>query len=432
MAQLNMMGHQWNMGHQGWPGSNLNGSNMSLNIPSPGFMSNDPQMWNPWMQQYPVPMMHNGIPPRLINHSRAASPALSVRSRRSTMSSRNRHKYVPKDLTDDEDSDIENYSDDSRTRARRNEIRNRSRRNTEQIDLDHRDREVIKRVQKMKEKSKYIHERRSGSLTNWPSTNARDSGSLTPSDEEIKKISAKYRKSSLSSPVPQGKRLLSDSASEKEIPSKQKEEKSSQKIIKQVKSDSASERENVKEKSVKANNSVKTKKKADTESESDAAPSLTIIVEKKPQSENRPLKVVNNANNFPKKSNGLSEPSNKKEDKKPVQVEKKEKPKEIMEPSPLMSKPESLIKIEKEAPKQVVAVITDNWECPHCTFVNEALATICTICCKTRVDVLQHLPKTEDDIDINEINDSILQNENEAKQKGKARKISFLPGTKAH
>ena len=62
MAQLNMMGHQWNMGNQGWQGSNFNGSNMSLNIPSHGFMSNDQQMWNPWMQQpqYPQPMIHNG------------------------------------------------------------------------------------------------------------------------------------------------------------------------------------------------------------------------------------------------------------------------------------------------------------------------------------------------------------------------------------
>lgn len=58
-----MMGHQWNMANQGWPGNNFNGSNMSLNIPSQAFMSNDPQMYNPWMQpqpQYPIPVMHNG------------------------------------------------------------------------------------------------------------------------------------------------------------------------------------------------------------------------------------------------------------------------------------------------------------------------------------------------------------------------------------
>lgn len=61
MAQLNMMGNQWNMPPQGWPGSHFNGSNMSLNM-HPNFMPNE-QMWNPWMQQQqpaPFPMMQNG------------------------------------------------------------------------------------------------------------------------------------------------------------------------------------------------------------------------------------------------------------------------------------------------------------------------------------------------------------------------------------
>ena len=93
---------------------------------------------------------------RSINQSRAASPALSVRSRRSMMSSRSRQKYVPQDLTDDEDSDIENFTDDSRSRSRRHDVRNKARRNTEQLDLDHRDTEVISRIQRMKEKSKHI------------------------------------------------------------------------------------------------------------------------------------------------------------------------------------------------------------------------------------------------------------------------------------
>lgn len=64
MAQLNMMGSHWNVGNQGWHGgNNFNGSNMSLNMmPNPGFVSNDQQMWNPWMQQqqYPYPMMPGG------------------------------------------------------------------------------------------------------------------------------------------------------------------------------------------------------------------------------------------------------------------------------------------------------------------------------------------------------------------------------------
>jgi hypothetical protein len=62
MAQLNMMGQQWH--HPGWPthGSNFNGSNMSLNMPSAAFMTSEQQMWNPWMQQqqFPFPMMPGG------------------------------------------------------------------------------------------------------------------------------------------------------------------------------------------------------------------------------------------------------------------------------------------------------------------------------------------------------------------------------------
>lgn len=66
MAQLNMLGNHWNGGSQGgWHGNNYNGSNMSLNMPNAGFMPNDHQMWNPWMQpqqypQYPYPMMPGG------------------------------------------------------------------------------------------------------------------------------------------------------------------------------------------------------------------------------------------------------------------------------------------------------------------------------------------------------------------------------------
>lgn len=344
------------------------------------------------------------------------------------MSARNRHKYLPQDLTDDEDSDIDNFSDNSRSKIRRNENRNRQRRNTEQFELGYRENEVVSRIQKMKEKSKHIRERRSGSLSNWPPTKGRDSGSLTPSDEEIKKVASKYRKSSLTSPVPQNKRLLSDSASEREreVPDKQKEQKSSPKALTQVQSDSTSEQDSKKEKSLKASDKT-IKKKSETESEIDCEP-LPKVVEKNLESENRPLKV---SNNISKASNG---PSIKKEEKQIAVPIREEKPKEILkstksENAVVKDAPQTAVVAKKEIPQKSV---DEAWECPHCTFVNEAATTVCTICCKTRVDVLKQLPKTEDDIDINEINDTILQNESDAKQKGKVRKISFLPGTKAH
>lgn len=348
------------------------------------------------------------------------------------MSSRSRHKYLPQDLTDDEDSDIENFTDDSRSRLRRHEVKPRSRRNTEQLDLDHRDTEVINRIQKMKEKSKYIRERRSGSLTNWPTTKSRDSGSLTPSDDDLRTISSKHRKSSLMSLTQPQKKLVSDSASEREMSFQQKkEERIAPKVIKQVKSDSASEQENPKQKPLKVVDSPKAKPKPETESDNEEVATVAPVV-KKLESESRPLKVVSNSSNISKTSNESI--ATKKEEKKIVQngkqeIVKQSTPEPVASPVIVVAKAKVKdIEVKREAVK-----IAEAWECQHCTFVNDAVATVCTICCKTRVDVLQQLPKTvDDDIDINEINESISQNESDAKQKGKVRKISFLPGTKAH
>lgn len=349
------------------------------------------------------------------------------------MSSRNRHKYVHQDLTDDEDSDIDNFTDDSRSRMKKHEVRNRSRRNTEQADLDYRDTEVISRIQKMKEKSKYIRERRSGSLTNWPTTKDRDSGSLTPSDDEIKKMSSRYRKASLTSPVPVNKRLLSDSASEKEKErpkSVAMEQIVPPKCVQPLKSDSASEKE-VKE-VVAATKPIK--KKLDSDSSEVEIKPVQTVPAKRLESEIRPLKVAVASTSTAnlRTSNGVQEPASRKEEVKVKQAEKT-KPVELPKQSvaPLINP----LEIDTAGPSLKLSAIqpTDEvWECQHCTFVNEAASKICTICCKTRVDVLQQLPSAVDDIDMTEINDSILNGETDAKQKGKVRKISFLPGTKAH
>jgi hypothetical protein len=443
-----MGGGHWNMPHQHpWNGSStLGGSNMSLNMPQHGYDQNS--MWNPWLQQQQFPMMPmmpggeleneifftrdvnliefflffllfwmfiKGMASRSRNHSRAASPALSVRSRRSMMSSRSRQKYQPQDLTDDEDSDIEEYTDDSRSRSKRpasvhGDMKNRMRRrnNSETLELDHRDTEVISRIQRMKEKSKFIRERRSGSLTNWPRTKDRDSGSLSPSDDEIRRIATKHRKSSLTSPTPQSKLQHSMSSSS-----------NNKKKSTTTHSDSASDEYNKKEKTrvvdelkqrEQQNSSPKLEEKVNQVSV--ATPEKSHINgvhvvemkldEKTLKSENRPLKVV----------------SKETSDKITTTV----------------TTAKTSTKDEKIAQIKLV-----DWECEHCTFVNEATATVCTICCKTRVEVLKTLPTTVDEeeeveLDIKQINESIQRNENDGdlKQKGKVRKISFLPGTKAH
>ena len=185
-----------------------------------------------------------------------------------------------------------------------------------------------------------------------------------------------------------------------------------------IKSDSASEKEVIKETLLKQNDLVKSRKKIETESENEIK-SSPVVAEVKLECESRPLKIINNV-----ASNSSNEISSKREEKKVVEVEEKE----VAEQSISTSKTTQEEPKEKSEPN-----FEEDWECHHCTFVNDSESKVCTICCKTRVDVLQQLPKSEeDDIDINEINDSILQNENDVKQKGKVRKISFLPGTKAH
>lgn len=512
--------------------------------------------------------------------SRAASPALSVRSRRSMMSSRQRNKYVHQDLTDDEDSDIEeHFIDDTRSRNKRLldlKTGGRQRRNSEILELDYRDNEVISRIQKMKEKSKYIRERRSGSLTHWPSTRDHDSRSVTPSDDEIRKISSKYRKSSVTSPISDSRKILSDSASEKETAAKpSKNTKANRNDFDEIDKHEKSK--------VSSTNSQKVAaKKPTNESDNDD----DEVFEKEPQtrtSKGRPLTLSSTTSNSiarepikmtdedsdekPAKSQSRGNEKHLKEKKKenhvtavkhqdsmltrhefPVRrhespVRREESPakqqespvkrqqspirkpalktqektknenlrstaspkiqelatsKKIQESSPKIEpstskahesvlkskstlKTQELAKSKESATKsqesikskstsskmldpattskikpskqktafsdeeesdtdahpkvtknyEAVELPGGNWECEHCTFVNEADSKICLICCKTRVEVLKQLP-VEDDIDINEINDSISQNESDAKQKGKIRKITFLPGTKAH
>uniref|UniRef100_A0A182XZN1 Uncharacterized protein n=1 Tax=Anopheles stephensi TaxID=30069 RepID=A0A182XZN1_ANOST len=145
MAHFNPM--QWNQ-MNAWMGrGSQNGSNMSLNLPH-GYPPQDPSGYPPawgnaWNGMYPYPMgmmpMMPGVampPPRsrANSRSRAASPALSIKSRKSTMSMRNlnRNSFID-DLTDDEDSDDGFH----RSRGRGGDRRRRERLNsTSSIDFD--------------------------------------------------------------------------------------------------------------------------------------------------------------------------------------------------------------------------------------------------------------------------------------------------------
>ncbi|XP_055711279.1 E3 ubiquitin-protein ligase lubel isoform X3 [Phlebotomus papatasi] len=159
VAQLNCM----NCNHQvppQWGDSSLHGSNMSLNLPPQGYYPHPQhdarQAWmSPWAPPpvYPYPigmvpvMATTPHPPRSRaqsrTHSRAASPALSIKSRKSTMSARlPRHEiYIGQEYADDEDSDMELF-DDSHLRGvdrRRGSTSHRGRRprkNSTQSSLD--------------------------------------------------------------------------------------------------------------------------------------------------------------------------------------------------------------------------------------------------------------------------------------------------------
>ncbi|XP_050096252.1 E3 ubiquitin-protein ligase lubel isoform X3 [Anopheles aquasalis] len=134
MAHFNPM--QWNQMNAWMARGSQNGSNMSLNLPAPHGYPQEmagypPGYANNWGGMYPYPMgmmpMMPGVvmpPPRsrANSRSRAASPALSTKSRKSTMSMRNlnRNSFID-DLTDDEDSDDEFQRSRGRGDRRRRE-----------------------------------------------------------------------------------------------------------------------------------------------------------------------------------------------------------------------------------------------------------------------------------------------------------------------
>lgn len=436
----------------------------------------------------------SGMPPRSRvqsrSHSRAASPTLSVRSRRSMMSSRQRNKYMHQDLTDDEDSDLDNFTDDSRSRMRRHDSgRTKPKKYAESFDFESDVRH--NRIQKMKDKSKYIRERRSGSLTNWP-TNNRDSGSMSPvSDEEIRKTSSKFRKASLSTAVPySSKKITSDSASEKEIAHKRissppvsnnsgdsrhhdvekvKKSQTSSKPVRPVKSPSVSEEEEEeeeeeKEEVIPAPVVIKKQQEAPKSIMSDKSSDRESIQRDnhKPGRSSVPEKPITNGHReTPAVKKPVQRVSTETQSEPPVVKKVKEIPKKIEVPEvvkepvkikqqqPTTSKavPVKEPTIDKQVPStskaaaavtkvtkpQITKPIIEDWECEHCTYVNEALAPICAVCCKTPAVRLQQLPPSDDeaDVDLSNVNDT-NENDLDAKQKGKNKKISFLPGTKAH
>ncbi|XP_053677164.1 E3 ubiquitin-protein ligase lubel [Anopheles nili] len=204
MAHFNPM--QWNQMNPWMARGSQNGSNMSLNLPSasqhgyhhPQDPAGYPPGWNAWGGMYPYPMGMGGYPmmpgvvmppprSRANSRSRAASPALSIKSRKSTMSMRNlnRNSFVD-DLTDDEDSDDAFH----RSRGRTGDRRRRERLNsTSSVDFDEPEpAQAFIRASSVKH-SRFNRDRRGGgssarSLIDYPVTRKPTAASSTRYDRE--------------------------------------------------------------------------------------------------------------------------------------------------------------------------------------------------------------------------------------------------------
>ncbi|XP_062545752.1 E3 ubiquitin-protein ligase lubel isoform X2 [Armigeres subalbatus] len=207
MAQMSFNQMGWNQMNPWMAGQTQNGSNMSLNMPSsqqgryPPDPSRYPPGWNnAWGGMYPypmgmMPMMHGMAmpPPRSRAHSRAASPALSIKSRKSTMSMRNRSSYI-NDLTDDEDSD-EDFGKSRGRRDRRHRVNSNS-----SLDFDEPEPNSFVRASSVKH-SRFNRDRRgtssARSLIDYPTSYKRDIHRSKYDREEL--LRDRFDKMSLSS-----------------------------------------------------------------------------------------------------------------------------------------------------------------------------------------------------------------------------------------
>lgn len=423
-------------------------------------------------------------------HSRAASPALSLKSKRSTMSARQRTSYVAPDLTDDEDSEEELAREDL---ARGN--RRRTRRNSENVAYD--DGETLNRIQRMKEKSRLIRERRSGSLTHWPSSKNKESDSFSNSDHEIAKID----KMSLDSPIlsrkhddrrlHKGSPVLDRKHYKDSGSGKSDERNDSRKIAspasnkKHIPSDSDEDNQTKRSPPPEKIKSPIMQKKKSIEKEISPImqrKKLNSDSDKEPAGRKTPLSPVSNRKklNYEPEKAPLSPIAGRKKisSESSVEIQKKSIKSPILsrkipekkqngklekslspvrksvssESSSIDTPPSKVLQKEvstpiKEVKKEIVKekspspelILDKDWECEHCTFVNEPNSKICVICCKTRTAVLKKLPKEDEvEIDVEKLMNTDppkaadAPEDTSAKKKGRTKKITFLPGTKAH
>ncbi|EAA43969.3 AGAP007788-PA, partial [Anopheles gambiae str. PEST] len=427
MAHFNPM--QWNQ-MNAWMGrGSQNGSNMSLNLPPQhGYPPQDPAGYPPgwtntWNGMYPyppmgmMPMMPGvAMPPprsRANSRSRAASPALSVKSRKSTMSMRNlnRNSFID-DLTDDEDSD------DGSPRK----INSDSMTNDSDADFERRRQAKLKAAQNNLAAARRIT---SDSHTN---------------DSEPEQDRRRQQKSK-PAPLPTPKKPIPSSDSdgrEKQRRKSETKKSDSGKVVaaapKKIPSDSHTP---------DTDGSDQRRRFASKQQRQRKHSSTEFIAN---ESDNeRPEKVVNGLLEFRTISPTKSD-SDEQRHLKTVEI------KNIINDTRSEVEPDNGVPEQSPPPPALVAPDRE-WECEFCTYVNEPGVKICAICCKTATisavgggatkqdsesrspppDVVQEAPQ------VTEVKLQIVPPQKtangkppgETKKKGRIRKISFWPGTKA-
>lgn len=284
------------------------------------------------------------------SQSRAHSPALSVKSRRSMISARNVHRNsYTRDLTDDEDSELEDFDTDflRAQRARRDSntqksnVSRRSRKNSTQSSFDDEtnDSEQFVRGADNRSSIKSNRDRRGNSsarsVQNFKTTSMKDFDIVRKPEVKV--------------------------------------------VPKNIRSDSPE--------------SLQSEFEEETQ---------VIAPKKEPEVIVQP-KVV-----------------------KEVEVEEEEEDEE-----------KAIVEDERGPPPPAP---DHEWQCEHCTFVNEANSKICTICCKTPTQAPPKLPSTLNGTAKKSIVEKIGKmvvspseddsTDDIGKKKGRNRKISFFLGTK--
>lgn len=354
------------------------------------------------------------------NQSRATSPALSIRSKKSVMSARHMNRnFIEHELTDDEDSGSDGYVDDFRSLRGRREssarstASRRSRQNSTQSSIDmEEDSETFARANPKTSSRSNREVRRSNSLarsvqSNWSAKqNGRTKDGGIDYTEKIVPIEA--RKTVYDSP------LTPDSESE-----------TGTKALVQAK---------IREKLAQQSSM--------DESSSDFwKPKTTSNLRRNSANNNTQMSGLNGTQNT-----------------SPIENPEDLNPELVPDTAPVGPAP--------RAPDH-------QWQCEFCTFVNEPQTTICTICCKTptnepikvvqqsgkqttdsvtsslvpppipkksppKEDARATTPKVETKSSSNvpmssksKTTSSSEENASNSKVKGRSRKISFWPGTKS-